>query len=74
MRFHEPIRPEHFVTAPDPVRAMTERMNQHLETWIRDHPEDWMCRRKRWAKRHPPASARDAGSREGGESSERILP
>lgn len=66
MVFHEPIRPEDFVASPDPVHAMTERMNQHLEAWIRVHPEDWLCRRKRWAKRRAiagptPAAAGDIG-------------
>ena len=73
MRFHEPIRPEQYVTAPDPVHAMTERMNQHLEAWIRDHPADWMCRRKRWAK-HPTGSGREADRFEDSEMDEGILP
>ncbi|MEX1107339.1 MAG: hypothetical protein WEC00_00370 [Dongiaceae bacterium] len=64
MVFHEPIRPEDFVGKPDPVHAITERMNQHLEAWIRDHPEDWLCRRKRWAKKRGVPRATPAGAAE----------
>ena len=54
--FHEAIRPEDMRDQPDLVYAMTMRLNEHLEAWIRDHPGDWLCRRRRWSKWSPPQS------------------
>jgi KDO2-lipid IV(A) lauroyltransferase len=48
--FHEAVRPEDFHESPDPVYAITKRLNEYLEAWIRDHPGDWLCRRRRWSK------------------------
>lgn len=47
--FHEALRPADFRSCPDPVAAMTENLNRTLEQWIRANPQDWMCRRRRWA-------------------------
>ncbi len=40
--------------APDEEQAiaMTGRVNQHFETWIRDNPEQWICLKRRWPKAH----------------------
>lgn len=48
---HRPIRPEDYRHAPDPIYAITVQMNQCVEAWIRAHPQDWLCRRRRWAKK-----------------------
>ncbi len=48
--FHDAIRPEDFRETPDPVYAITKRLNEQLEAWILDHPGDWLCRRRRWSK------------------------
>jgi KDO2-lipid IV(A) lauroyltransferase len=53
--FHEPIMPETFSAHSDPVYAVTKRINEHLEQWIVNHPADWQCRRRRWAKGSLPA-------------------
>jgi KDO2-lipid IV(A) lauroyltransferase len=52
--FHEPIKPEDFRDADDPVYAITRRINEHLQEWILDHPSDWQCRRRRWPKWQKP--------------------
>jgi KDO2-lipid IV(A) lauroyltransferase len=48
--FHDAVRPEDFRDEADPVYAMMKRLNDLLEIWIRDHPGDWLCRRRRWSK------------------------
>lgn len=39
------------------AEAVTRRLNALFESWIRRHPEQWLCMRRRW----PPATYRLAG-------------
>ncbi len=52
---HEPIRPDD-ETADEPVQVlqMTCKLNALFESWIREHPEQWMCTKRRWPKRLTP--------------------
>ena len=58
------LRPGYFkvtvyapIASPDPEAgsqeqavAMTHRINEHFEQWIRETPEQWMCLKRRWPK------------------------
>lgn len=60
----ERLRPGHFrvsvmapIASPDPdaelaeqAIAMTKRINEHFEEWIRAAPDHWMCLKRRWPK------------------------
>jgi KDO2-lipid IV(A) lauroyltransferase len=60
----ERLRPGYFrvkvyppIVSPNPgagtneqAVAMTLRINQHFEQWIRETPEQWMCLKRRWPK------------------------
>jgi KDO2-lipid IV(A) lauroyltransferase len=60
----ERLRPGYFrvtvhapIASPDPdadthaqAVAMTRRINEHFEAWIRETPEQWMCLKRRWPK------------------------
>lgn len=54
--FHEPIPPAAEGDDAARARAMTERLHACFETWIRQHPEQWMCTKRRWPKEASPAS------------------
>jgi KDO2-lipid IV(A) lauroyltransferase len=52
-----PIAPEPSAGgAREQARRMTQRMNEALEAWIRERPEQWLCSKRRW-----PEDARPAG-------------
>lgn len=34
----------------DKALAMTRRVNEHFEQWVRANPQDWFCSKRRWAK------------------------
>jgi KDO2-lipid IV(A) lauroyltransferase len=36
----------------DQAAAMTVQINRYFEAWIREHPEQWMCLKRRWPKAH----------------------
>jgi KDO2-lipid IV(A) lauroyltransferase len=36
------------VSRAEAIQAMTQRLNDTLEAWIRDKPEDWMWLHRRW--------------------------
>ena len=62
----ERLRPGYFtvkvyppIVSPDPdastntqAVAMTVRINQYFEQWIRETPTQWMCLKRRWPKSH----------------------
>jgi KDO2-lipid IV(A) lauroyltransferase len=31
---------------------LTAQINRHFEIWIREHPEQWICLKRRWPKAH----------------------
>jgi KDO2-lipid IV(A) lauroyltransferase len=43
-----PLRPEEFRGAPDPERALTERVTAELERLVRAHPDQWLWLLDRW--------------------------
>jgi KDO2-lipid IV(A) lauroyltransferase len=48
---YEPLVPDD--PAADPRQQafeLTQRVNQHFETWIRERPEQWVCLKRRWPK------------------------
>ncbi len=36
----------------DQAAAMTEIIHGHFEQWIREYPEQWICLKRRWPKKH----------------------
>lgn len=36
----------------DQAAAMTEIIHQHFEKWITEYPEQWICLKRRWPKKH----------------------
>ncbi len=50
--FLEPIRPDDR-TADEQAQVlqMTRKVNALFESWIREHPDQWMCTKRRWPKR-----------------------
>lgn len=36
----------------DQAAAMTELIHKHFEQWIREYPEQWICLKRRWPKKH----------------------
>jgi KDO2-lipid IV(A) lauroyltransferase len=50
VRCGEPLDPECYRHAPDPVRAMTEEITRRIEDAIRRHPEQWMWMHNRWRR------------------------
>jgi KDO2-lipid IV(A) lauroyltransferase len=44
----DPLRPEDFQGAPDPVRAMTQALTSLFEKNVRRHPEQWFWVHDRW--------------------------
>jgi KDO2-lipid IV(A) lauroyltransferase len=36
----------------DQAAAMTEVIHGHFERWIREYPEQWICLKRRWPKKH----------------------
>lgn len=53
-----PIRPGNpGAPVADQAREMTQKLFEHLEIWIRDTPEQWICFGRRWAKEYYTQSA-----------------
>ena len=48
MIIDEPLYPDAFRDAPDPVKALTQAYTDRLETFIRQHPEQWFWMHDRW--------------------------
>ncbi len=48
--FYEPLRCDPSRDADSDVTAMTRRLNEAFEAWIREHPEQWLCMKRRWPK------------------------
>lgn len=46
--YHPPIQTDYDLNEKDKVLAMMTDINYHLETWIRQHPQDWLWLHKRW--------------------------
>ena len=52
MTFFEPVRPDDETADEDTrVLQMTRKVNALFESWIREHPDQWMCTKRRWSKR-----------------------
>ncbi len=53
--FHEPIRPDDDAAdEQEQVLQMTRKVNALFESWIREHPDQWMCSKRRWPKQLTP--------------------
>ncbi len=53
-----PIEPEPALTdVREQARAMTQKMNEQLASWIRARPEQWICTKRRWPKDAIPVGA-----------------
>ena len=39
-------------TLNEQANALTARINNHFEEWIRESPEQWICLKRRWPKAH----------------------
>jgi KDO2-lipid IV(A) lauroyltransferase len=55
--YHKPLRPDLSRDADADVLAMTQEINDTFEFWVREHPEQWLCMKRRW-----PKSPKDAKS------------
>ncbi len=52
---HEPIRPDdESADEQTQVLQMTRKVNALFESWIREHPDQWMCTKRRWPKQLTP--------------------
>jgi Kdo2-lipid IVA lauroyltransferase/acyltransferase len=69
--YYEPIRPRPDEDAEEDILRMTRSINAAFESWIREHPEQWLCMKRRWPKRRP---ARDAIPDSSGETESRSAP
>ncbi len=70
--YYEPLRSEPSREADADILAMTQSINRSFESWIREHPEQWLCAKRRWPKYWripqtqpvpPAAAAEDAQAR-----------
>ena len=53
---HEPIEPDDDAADEQAkVSQMTRKVNALFEDWIREHPEQWTCTKRRWPKRLTPS-------------------
>lgn len=49
--FGPAIEPDPAISDPrEQARDMTRRVNERFEAWIREHPEQWLCTKRRWPK------------------------
>ena len=46
----KPLRPDLSRDADAEVLAMTQRINDTFESWIREYPDQWLCMKRRWPK------------------------
>jgi len=56
----DPIHPDAFRGAPDPVKALTQAYSARLEEFIRQHPEQWLWTHDRWKTAERAARATSA--------------
>ena len=60
--FYPAVTPDVAIRDPrEQARAMTRRVNEHFEAWIRERPEQWLCSKRRWPRSAAPAAAPAAG-------------
>jgi KDO2-lipid IV(A) lauroyltransferase len=53
--FYEPVRPDNDVANErDQLLQMMTQVNALFETWIREHPQQWLCSKRRWPKTAKP--------------------
>lgn len=45
-----PLKVPKIGTPQEKTIALLTQMNQHIEAWIRDHPEQWFWVHRRWPK------------------------
>jgi Kdo2-lipid IVA lauroyltransferase/acyltransferase len=50
--FYEPIRPTTSEDEKADILRITCAINTAFESWIREHPAQWLCTKRRWPKRH----------------------
>jgi KDO2-lipid IV(A) lauroyltransferase len=50
----EALRPDPSRNADADVMAITATLNHLFESWIREHPEQWLCMKRRWPKGREP--------------------
>lgn len=50
--YHSPLATDEILTQNQQVEALLIQVNQHLEDWIRQNPQDWLWLHKRWPQSH----------------------
>lgn len=53
--YYEPLHPDPAREADADILEMTQSINRAFEAWIREHPEQWLCTKRRWPKDRPHA-------------------
>lgn len=48
--YYPPLKVPKIGTPQEKTIALLTQMNQHIEAWIRDHPEQWFWVHRRWPK------------------------
>lgn len=48
--YYPPLVVPHSGTPQEKTMALLVQMNNHIETWVRDHPEQWFWIHRRWSK------------------------
>jgi KDO2-lipid IV(A) lauroyltransferase len=51
VNFYEPLRPAPSDDENTDILRMTRAINTAFESWIREHPAQWLCTKRRWPKR-----------------------
>ena len=47
-RAGDPIEPDEGLNKKEAIRNVTYKINQRLENWIRQYPEEWFWLHNRW--------------------------
>ena len=54
--FDTPIWPDDFAAEENPSRAVTQRLAARLESFVREHPDQWFWLHLRWKTKPEPAN------------------
>ena len=52
--YSQPLRPDLSQEADEDVLRMTQVINNAFEAWVREHPDQWLCMKRRWPKSSTP--------------------
>jgi KDO2-lipid IV(A) lauroyltransferase len=56
MIYGPPVEWEGEGRGPEAVAALTQRLTTIIESWVREHPEQWLWLHRRWKTQPPPTS------------------